>query len=128
MNQLHNELSELAFDIFQGLQKNSDAEKNEEQLCKHWLQAGEEAFKQISQTDEYIQAQHALFESLSQLKNLQEELSNRFSNLLGLPSQQSMDDLQKGLHQLRNEFAEYREHAEAKIHGLSGVINEFKSK
>lgn len=128
MNQLHKELSELALANFQDLKKQSDGETNEEQLYQHWLQAGEEAFKQISQSDDYIQVQRELFETLGQLKKRQEEVASQFSNLLGLPSQQSMDDLQKSLHQLRNEFAEYREHTEAKIYELSGVINELKSK
>ncbi|MDX2426211.1 MAG: poly(R)-hydroxyalkanoic acid synthase subunit PhaE, partial [Cycloclasticus sp.] len=89
---------------------------------------GEKAFKQISQTDDYIQTQLALFDSLSQLKTLQEDTANQLSNMLRLPSQQAIDDLQKGLHQLRTEFAEYRERSEAEIHELSGVINELKSK
>tara|TARA_R110002074_G_scaffold228259_2_gene399972 strand:+ start:177644 stop:178408 length:765 start_codon:yes stop_codon:yes gene_type:complete len=128
MNLLHKELGELAFEIFQDLQKKSGSETNQDQLCKIWLQAGEKAFKQISQTDDYIQAQHALFDSLSQLKTLQEDTANQLSNVLRLPSQKAIDDLQKGLHQLRTEFAEYRERSEAEIHELSGVINELKSK
>jgi hypothetical protein len=128
MNLLHKELGELAFEIFQDLQKKSGSETNEDQLCKIWLQAGEKAFKQISQTDDYIQTQLALFDSLSQLKTLQEDTANQLSNVLRLPSQQAIDDLLKGLHQLRTEFAEYRERSEAEIHELSGVINELKSK
>jgi len=90
-----------------------------EKTCQHWLQAGEEAFAEISQGDEYINAQHQLFDAIKQLMQAQQQISEQYRHYLGLPSQQSITDLQKGLHQLRTEFAEYKEQTQATIQQLT---------
>lgn len=125
MTALHNELSQLAMDRFHDLKGSTD-NLTTEQLCAFWLQAGEEAFKQISQTDDYIETQQALLTSLSEIKGTQHELSEQVSTLFGLPSQQSLQDLQKGLHQLRLEFAEYKEQTDVVIHKLTNKLSKLK--
>ncbi|MBQ0724468.1 MAG: hypothetical protein KBT50_03580 [Cycloclasticus sp.] len=118
INQLHTELGQLALLRFEQLQQQIDAEPTEEHVCKHWLQAGEETFKKVSQTEPYIDAQRRLFEALNQLKTQQQVFGTQLSQQLGLPSQQAIDDLKTALHQLRIEFSNYKEHTEATIHRL----------
>jgi len=97
-----------------------------EKTFEHWLQAGEEAFTEVSQGNEYINTQQQLFDALKKLMLSQQELSEQYSHYLGLPSQQSITDLQKGLHQLRTEFAEYKEQSEATIQQLSISLEKLK--
>jgi len=103
------------FNEKQALADNSSIEKT----CVHWLQAGEEAFAEISQGDDYINAQHQLFDAIKQLMQTQQKISEQCLHYLGLPTQQSITDLQKGLHELRTEFAEYKEQTEATIQQLT---------
>lgn len=119
INQLHTELGQLALQRFQQLQQQIDAEPTEDQSCAHWLQAGEETFKKVTQTEPYINAQKRLFEALKQLKTQQHVFGTQLSEQLGFPSQQTINDLKKALHQLRTEFAEHKEHTEAAIHRLA---------
>lgn len=114
---LHDELSQRALLTFNELQNQGD-EKSSEQLCADWLQAGEEAFNDISQGDNYIQAQHAVLEALSELTSCQQTMAEQLAQALGLPSQQNVQDLQKGLQQLRIEFAEYKEQTDVTINTL----------
>jgi len=125
MSTLHGQISQQAMERFQQLQEKSEASSTEE-LCTLWLQAGEETFKDISQSDDYIQAQHSLFSSLSELRETQQQLSEQFTYLLGLPSTDSVKDLQKGLHTLRMEFADYKEQTDAKIDQLTALLNNSK--
>ncbi|HIG79881.1 MAG TPA: hypothetical protein EYQ47_07870 [Cycloclasticus sp.] len=125
MSAFHAELSQLAMQRFEALQSDFN-DKSSEQLFAHWLKAGEEAFNDISQRDDYIKAQHALFESLSKFKKNQQNTSEQLSNLFALPSQQTLDDLQKGLHQLRLEFAEYKEQTDASIEKLTARLAKLK--
>ena len=127
MSCLHEELSKRAMRRFKQLRKKSDSE-SPEQLCQLWLQAGEETFKEISQTEEYIQTQQSLFDSFSELKKTQFELSKNVAGLMGLPSQQPIEDLQKGLHSLRTEFAEFREQTEASIDQLTKTQKKLQKK
>lgn len=125
MTSLHNELSVLAMERFQTL-KGEATELSTEQLCDNWLKAGEGAFKEISQTDDYIDTQRTLFESLAELKNTQTVIAEQVSGVLGLPSQQTVEDLQTGLHKLRLEFAEYKEDTDAAINKLTQTIQRLK--
>ena len=125
MTSLHNELSVLAMERFQTL-KGEATELSTEQLCENWLKAGEGAFKEISQTDDYIDTQRTLFESLAELKNTQTVIAEQVSSVLGLPSQQTIEDLQTGLHKLRLEFAEYKENTDAAINKLTQTIQRLK--
>ncbi|MEW4982725.1 MAG: poly(R)-hydroxyalkanoic acid synthase subunit PhaE [Cycloclasticus sp.] len=125
MTSLHNELSVLAMERFQTL-KGEATELSTEQLCDNWLKAGEGAFKEISQTDDYIDTQRTLFESLAELKNTQTVIAEQVSGVLGLPSQQTVEDLQTGLHKLRLEFAEYKEDTDAAISKLTQTIQRLK--
>ena len=125
MTSLHNELSVLAMERFQTL-KGEATELSTEQLCDNWLKAGEGAFKEISQTDDYIDTQRTLFESLAELKNTQTVIAEQVSGVLGLPSQQTVEDLQTGLHKLRLEFAEYKENTDAAINKLTQTIQRLK--
>lgn len=122
MSVLHGQISQQAMERFQQLQE-KDQTHSSEQLCALWLQAGEETFKDISQSDEYIQTQQSLFSSLSELRQTQQQLSEQLTYLLGLPSTDSVKDLQKGLHALRMEFAEYKEQTDAKIDQLTTLLN-----
>ena len=125
MAALHGQLSEQAKSRFEALQNVSNT-PSEDELCNMWLQAGEETFKKHSQSDEYIKTQQALFGSLSQLRHTQQQLSHQFTTLLGLPSSESLSDVQKGLHQLRMEFAEYKEQTNVKIEQLKRQLNKAK--
>lgn len=116
INQLHTELGQLALQRFEKLQQAVNGEPTEAQSCKHWLQAGEETFKKVTQTEPYLDAQKRLFEALKQLKTQQQAFATHLNQQLGLPSQQTIDDLKNALHQLRTEFAQYKEHTEATIH------------
>jgi len=100
LSDLYNELSQSAMQHFNDL---NDAANNPstEQLCAHWLEAGESAYRQISQTDEYIETHKTLVESLSALKNIQHTFFEQASELFGLPSRQSMQELKKNAHKLR---------------------------
>ncbi|MEO1888525.1 MAG: poly(R)-hydroxyalkanoic acid synthase subunit PhaE [Cycloclasticus sp.] len=118
INKLHTELSQLAMAKFNTLQ-NETVEKSSEQLCTDWLKAGEEAFNDMSQRDDYIKAQHTLLETLSEFKNTQQTTTEQLSHALGFPSQQTIQDLQKGLQQLRIEFAEYKEQTATTIKKLN---------
>lgn len=125
MASLHNELSLLALERFEALKAES-AELSTEQLCKNWLQAGESAFSDISQTDDYIDTQRSLFESLAELKDTQTIIAEQISGVLGLPCQQTIKDLQVGLHKLRLEFAEYKESTDATVSKLTQTIQRLK--
>ncbi|ORU93363.1 MAG: hypothetical protein A6F70_05380 [Cycloclasticus sp. symbiont of Bathymodiolus heckerae] len=125
MGTLHSELSELALKRFQTLRNESEDTSNE-QLSAHWLAAGEDAFAEISQRDDYVQAQNKLLETLGDLKSTQHALTEQLSNTWGLPTQQSLQDLQKGLHQLRIEFAEYKEQTGSTIDELKATIRKLK--
>ncbi|PHS72593.1 MAG: hypothetical protein COB22_04465 [Cycloclasticus sp.] len=127
MSALHGELSNDALQRFERLRNEADTDSNE-QLCQLWLKAGEQAFSYISQTDEYVQTQQSLFNALSELSRTQQALSEQFSTLLGLPSHRSITDLQKGLHELRIEFAAYREQTTADIHQLTSTIKKLQKK
>lgn len=125
MNRLNTALSESAMKRFQTIKEESPNPSNE-QLCTFWLTAGEEAFSEISQTDEYIDTQKELLESLSELKKTQYAFSEQLSNVFGLPSRQSLEDLQKGMHKLRIEFAEYKEQTDTAIAELRQTIRRLK--
>lgn len=125
MNVLYNQLSQSAMQRFQVLNDETN-NPSTEQLCAQWLKAGEEAFSEITQTEEYIQTHKALIESLGELKNIQHTLSEQASELLGLPSKESIQDLQKSLHKLRIEFAEYKEQTNTKLDELAQTIRKLK--
>jgi len=125
MASLHNELSQLAMHKFQTLNDEGNNLPNE-QLCAHWLKAGEEAFAEISQREDYVRTQSEVIEALGQIKNTQSTFVEQLSNTWGLPSQQSIQDLQKGLHQLRIEFAEYKEETSAVIDELKTTIRKLR--
>jgi len=125
MNTLYDALSQSAMKRFQILKDESD-NPSSEQLCAYWLTAGEEAFSEISQTSDYIDTQKELLESLNELKNTQHDISEQISNLFGLPSRQSLEDLQKGLHNLRMEFAAYKEQTDVTIDELKQTIRLLK--
>jgi len=125
LSALYNELSQSAMQRFKVL---NDAANNPstEQLCAHWLEAGESAYRQISQTDEYIETHKTLIESLSALKNTQHTFSEQASELFGLPSRQSIQELKKNAHKLRMEFAEYKEQTDSKLNALAETIRKLK--
>lgn len=125
MSILYNELTQLAMQRFQVL-NNQAKNPTPEQLCAQWLEAGEEAFSEINQTEEYIQAHKGLIESLGELQNIQHTLSEQASELLGLPSKESIHDLRKSLHKLRIEFAEYKEQTDTKLDELAQTIRKLK--
>ena len=125
MGHLYDLLSQSAMKRFQILKDGSPNASNE-QLCSFWLTAGENAFSEISQTNDYIDTQKELLESLNELKDTQYAFSEQASNLLGLPSRQSLEDLQKGLHKLRIEFAEYKEQTDSTINELKKTIRRLK--
>ncbi|HIF18085.1 MAG TPA: hypothetical protein EYG50_09115 [Cycloclasticus sp.] len=122
---LHAELSQLAMQRFKALQSET-GDESAEQLCAHWLKAGEEAFNDISQRDDYIESQQALFESLNKFKQNQQSVSEQLANVFGLPSQQALQDVQRGLHTLRLEFAEYKEQTDATIEKLTARVRKLK--
>ncbi|MDF1828511.1 poly(R)-hydroxyalkanoic acid synthase subunit PhaE [Cycloclasticus pugetii] len=125
LNQLYAKLSQSAMKHFQAL-KDESPDASNEQLCIFWLTAGEKAFSEISQTDDYINAQKKLFESLNNLKNTQHAFSEQAAELFGLPTQQSLEDLQNGLHKLRMEFAEYKAQTDEVINELRQTIYQLK--
>lgn len=125
INHLYATLSKSALEQFEAL-KNKCTDPSDEQLCQFWLTAGETAFSEISQTPDYIEAHQQLMKSAHQLKTAQFNFFDTFAHRLGLPSQQTMNDLQKGLHTLRIEFAEYKEQTEAKIDELQQTICRLK--
>ena len=125
LNTLYNELSQSAMLCFKDL---ADATSNPstEQLCAHWLEAGESTYREFSQTDEYIETHKALIESLSALKNTHLSLYEQASELFGLPSKQSIQELKKNAHKLRMEFAEYKEQTDSKLNALAETIRKLK--
>ncbi|ORU93623.1 MAG: hypothetical protein A6F71_08995 [Cycloclasticus sp. symbiont of Poecilosclerida sp. M] len=108
MSALHNDLNQRASERFNDLREKAE-DNSDDSLCKLWLQAGEESFKETSQQKDYIDTQRTLFESLGELKGAQKTFTDQYSHLLGLPQQKAIDELKSGLHALRLEFAEYRE-------------------
>jgi hypothetical protein len=117
LSEFHQTLNETALEKFETL-KSSLENSSPEVLCQLWLQAGEMAFKEISSEQRYIDAQQKVFESLGKLNTKHTDISEHISNTFGLPKQEDLDALQQGLHDLRTEFAEYREQTEEKIHKL----------
>jgi len=125
LNDLYNELNQSAMQRFKDL-NDSASNLSTEQLCAHWLEAGESAYRQISQTNEYIETHKTLIESLSALKNTQHTFSEQASELFGLPSRQSIQELKKNAHKLRMEFAEYKEQTDSKLNALAETIRKLK--
>jgi len=117
MSELHAQISQRATEEFSNL-NDSNSEQSNETLCQHWLNAGESAFNSISQQPEYIATQRQLFESLGKLQAGTESLYEQLSSTIGLPSIQTQLDLIKALHDLRIEFAEYREQTDEQLHAL----------
>jgi len=113
---IQHDISQQAAILF----KEKQAEKNSnnvEETYQHWLQAGDAAFLDASQRDDYLSAQQQLFDALKSLMQAQQQYYP-----FEQPSQQSITDLQKGLQQLRTEFAEYKEQTEATIQTLKARI------
>ena len=117
MSELHGQISQRAIEEFNKL-NHSNNDQSKETLSLHWLNAGEKAFNSISQQAEYITTQRQLFESLGKLQTDNEAFYEQFSSLVGLPSTQTQLDLTKALHDLRIEFAEYREQTDEQLHAL----------
>jgi hypothetical protein len=118
MGVLHNGLNQNALTRFNALREKTK-DTSPDTLCKLWLQAGEEAYKETSQQADYIKTQRTLFESLGALKDTQKGFTDQYVQLMGLPQQQEIDALKSGLHALRLEFAEYKEQTATLIHSLS---------
>lgn len=126
MSQLQQDMGEKAQGLF--LVRLATIDRNDpEQLCRAWLQAGEEAFQGISQGDEFTRHQSALMNSVSHLKRLQSDMANRFSATFGLPNQHELSELRKGLHDLRMTFAEYRDQSEDQILTLTKQLQQARS-
>lgn len=123
LSQQQRQLAEQAQKIFQERIQDIDP-KDSEQLCRAWLQSGEAAYKSLSNQDEFTDNQSALFNSVSKLKSLQGQLAGKFSAVFGFPQQDEIDDLQRGLHELRLAFAEYRETATQKIAALEQKLKQ----
>ena len=111
---IHQALNETALTNFNKLKETHD-EPSSDVLCQLWLLAGEAAFKEVSRKKSYIETQQTLLESLGKLNAKHKDIAEHFSDLFGLPQQRDIDSLQQGLHDLRIEFAEYREKTEAQI-------------
>jgi len=109
-------ISQQAATLFKEKQAEQNS-NNVEETYQHWLQAGEAAFLDASQHDDYLSAQQQLFDALKSLMQTQQQYYP-----FEQPSQQSITDLQKGLQQLRTEFAEYKEQTEATIQTLKARI------
>lgn len=100
--------------------------KDSESICQAWLKAGERAFQTTSADSGLSEEQSKLMNAVSQLKKLQSDISARFAQTFGLPQQQEMTDLQKGLHKLRMAFAEYRDESTQVIADLQTQIKQLK--
>lgn len=92
-----------------------------EDTYQHWLQAGEEAFSEIRQRDDYLSAQQQLFNAMTSLMQAQQHIHDIYYPF-EQASQQSITDLQKGLQQLRREFSDYKEQTEVTIQTLRARI------
>lgn len=121
MSELHVKISETALAEFNRL-TSADNQPTNEQLSEHWLKAGEMAFNKISTQEPYIETQHQLFGSLGKLQTTQQEFASHFSTMLGLPSIEDLDELKQALHQIRLEFAEYREQTDAQLDALTKKV------
>jgi len=119
----HTRVSQQAMGIFQSQLSQTD-EPSAEQLCEFWLQAGEQAFEDISQSRQYKHANQEFFGAIKALSQAQQETIQQYNQCNGLPSQQSIEDLQKGLHQLRSDFASYKEQTDATISQLSARLEQ----
>jgi len=122
INTLYQQINSSAFDKFKQRQQASDI-TNPEQLCHFWLEAGEESFKELSSQPSYIAAQQQLFNSLTSLTDQYKEFLQQISSLLGLPTQNDIDELREDIHELRLSFANYRDKTEAEIITLKKQLN-----
>lgn len=116
----HTRVSQQAVGIFQS-QLSQTEEPSAEQLCEFWLQAGEKAYEDISQSRQYKHANQEFFEAIKALSQAHQETIQQF---YGLPNQQTVEDLQKGLHQLRNDFASYKEQTDTTINQLTARLEQ----
>ena len=128
LNIIHADIGQQALHEFLQLKEKSPTSPSNEELCQFWLKAGEAAFKEACQQPDYLQAQQALYLAFSQLKIVQHELVSQLSQFLGLPSQQTIDELHENLHQLRMQFAEHREQTASTIHALKQSIDVLQKK
>ena len=125
---IHANIGQQALHNFLQLKEKSPTSPSNEELCQFWLKAGEAAFKEACQQPDYLQAQQALYLAFSQLKTVQQGVFSQLSQFLGLPSQQTIDDLHENLHQLRMQFAEHQEQTAATIHTLKQSIDVLQKK
>jgi len=123
LSTIHADIGQQAMHDFLQLKEQSPTPPSNETLCQFWLKAGEAAFKKASQQPNYLEAQQALYLSFSQLKMVQHSFFSQLSQFLGLPSQQTIDELHENLHQLRMQFAEHQEQTASTIHALKQSID-----
>ena len=128
LNTIHVNIGQQAMHDFLQLKEKSPTPPSNEELCQFWLKAGEAAFKEACQQADYLQAQQALYLAFSQLKTVQQGFFSQLSQFLGLPSQQTVDELHESLHQLRMQFAEHQEQTAATIHTLKQSIDVLQKK
>ena len=115
VNEFHKQVCKNAAENFEQMRLKVGGPLSSDKICQMWLQAGQSGFNNISQQPAYTAAKHDLIESLVQLKASYQKNSNQHAELLGIPSQIEYNELKQNLHQLRMEFAEYREEMTSKI-------------
>lgn len=119
---LQQDMANRAFELFESKLTSIDREDTE-QLCRAWLQAGETAYQELSEREEFSHLQSELMNSVSKLKQIQSNMANRFSVTFGLPTHLEISELQQGLHDLRMAFAEHRMETTKQIRALQAQLD-----
>lgn len=89
------------------------AEYNDEitiiKFYKIWLNSCEQAYLQVTSTDEYAKAYGSVINTFIRLKNQTSEFTNTVSSAIGLPTQKEVDEAQKGQHELHEQHASIKD-------------------
>lgn len=90
------------------LMETGDMLESVRDLLNRWSAVADNSFKQSFLTDAYIQAQSRLVRAVTEYRQRQQQVNERFMQMFDLPTRAEIDEAHRRIHELRREVRELK--------------------
>ncbi len=91
-----------------------------------WVECGEKAFSDLSQNDQFIEAQSSFVNALTKIDSLKIKMAEPVFQQFGIMSQQELASIHKNLHELKRELRQKNRKQEQEIMALKKELHSLK--
>lgn len=95
-------------------------------LYSLWTECGEQAFSELSQSDQYIQAQVELLNTLTSIDSLQKNIAHSTFKKMGIASHEELKNIYRSIHILKREFRQKSRQQAQEITTLKRELSSLK--